>query len=91
MIQYLPGWTYISKRGVRVTLMAVDGDRVKHCNNNHRSVLTIAETSLANFKRWTDEKKTVRLHRQIAHSFARKRFIRPENGAYAMDLITSTP
>lgn len=89
MIQYLPGWTYISKRGVRVTLMSNDGDRVTHCNNNHRSVLTIAETSLKNFQRWTDERRTLRLHRQVAHSFARKRFIRPANSAYAVDLITS--
>jgi hypothetical protein len=68
MIQYLPGWTYINKRGVRSTLIAVDvaKGRVKHCRNSRASAFVISETSLKNFQRWTDETRTLKLHKQIA-------------------------
>jgi hypothetical protein len=91
MIKYLPGWTYVSKRGVRVTLMSNDGERVEHCRNDRSTALAISETSLKNFQAWTDPKRTLRLHRQVAHSMAHKRFIRRDNAAYVVDLIASTP
>lgn len=90
VIQYLSGWTYVSKkRGVRITLMSNDGNRVRYCNNNYRSAFVIAETSLSNFMRWTDERKTLQLHRQVAFAVAKNKFIRRANAEYAFNLIAS--
>ena len=93
MIRYIPGWTYVNKRGGRATLISVDNDRVKYRQHpsNHRSPISILETSLKNFQRWTDEARTFRLHLKVAQRVVAGCFTFKRNSGYAVQLVANQP